>query len=67
MMKFSAGGASIQCPCCGYDSFEKDYRQLNSRGASFLGLDWANKNATILICQRCSHIAWFMHEPLSSR
>ncbi|XID93582.1 hypothetical protein ACF3MZ_03335 [Paenibacillaceae bacterium WGS1546] len=62
-MKFVAGGASVTCPCCGNDTFDKDYRQLNSRGATFLGLDWANRNATILVCKRCSYIMWFMEEP----
>ncbi|MDR7318969.1 hypothetical protein [Brevibacillus nitrificans] len=63
-MKYSAlGVSSITCPCCQNDTFDKDYRQLNSRGATFFGLDWANKEASILICKRCSYILWFMDEP----
>ncbi|MED1951737.1 hypothetical protein [Brevibacillus centrosporus] len=63
-MKYSALGVSIiTCPCCQNDTFDKDYRQLNSRGATFFGLDWANKEASILICKRCSYILWFMDEP----
>ncbi|MFC5402709.1 hypothetical protein [Cohnella soli] len=62
-MRYYAGERTISCPCCGNDSFDKDFRMLNSRGASFLGLDWANKNATILICDNCTHILWFMSEP----
>ncbi|WP_256760292.1 hypothetical protein [Cohnella sp. WQ 127256] len=62
-MKYIAGGASIVCPCCQNDTFDKDYRQLNTTGLSFFGLDWANKNATILVCKRCTHISWFMKEP----
>ncbi|MGO4543161.1 hypothetical protein, partial [Paenibacillus sp. 2TAB19] len=53
----------LRCPCCQNDAFNKDYRQLNSRGATFFGVDWANKNATILVCQRCTYISWFMNEP----
>ena len=64
-MKYKAGRASIICPCCQNDTFDKDYRQLNSRGATFFGIDWANRNATILICQNCTDIAWFMREPES--
>lgn len=64
-MKFSIGGQQLHCPCCSFEDFDKDYRQLNSRGATFLGLDWANKNATILICKRCSYISWFMADPSS--
>jgi len=62
-VRFHAGGAAIACPCCQNDTFDKDYRQLNSRGATFFGLDWANRNATILVCRRCTHISWFMSEP----
>jgi hypothetical protein len=25
-------------------------------------MDWANRNATILVCDRCTHISWFMNE-----
>lgn len=62
-MKFRAGNSPIICPCCQNNTFDKDFRQLNSRGATFFGLDWANRNATILVCQNCTYIAWFMNEP----
>ena len=62
-MRYNAGGVHLVCPCCQNDTFDLDYRQLNSRGATFLGFDWANKNAAILICKRCSYISWFMNEP----
>lgn len=61
-MRYAAGNVQIVCPCCRNDTFDKDYRQLNSRGATFFGLDWANRNATILVCERCSHISWFMND-----
>ncbi len=62
-MKYKAGDSLLVCPCCRNDTFDKDYRQLNSRGATFFGVDWANKNAAILICRHCTHISWFMNEP----
>jgi len=62
-MRYRAGGAPIACPCCGNDTFDLDFRQLNTSGLSFFGLDWANKNAAILVCKRCTHISWFMEEP----
>lgn len=62
-MKYKVGDIPVICPCCQNDTFDKDYRQLNSRGATFFNLDWANKNATILICNRCTYISWFMAEP----
>ncbi|MFD2368694.1 hypothetical protein ACFSO0_01570 [Brevibacillus sp. GCM10020057] len=64
-MQYVAGDTPVTCPCCKHDQFDKDYRQLNSRGATFFGLDWANKEAAILICQNCSYIMWFMKSPKS--
>ncbi|RKN72971.1 hypothetical protein [Paenibacillus ginsengarvi] len=61
-MMYAAGQTKIHCPCCRNDTFDKDYRQLNSRGATFFGLDWVNRNATILVCKRCTYIAWFMDD-----
>lgn len=63
MMRFKINGIKIECPICRNDTFEKDYRQLNSRAATFFNFEWANKNAVILICKHCSHISWFMNEP----
>lgn len=62
-MKYRVGDREITCPCCGHNTFDMDYRQLNTSTATFFNLDWANKNATILICHYCTHIAWFMEEP----
>jgi len=66
-MRYSAGGTLLQCPCCGHDRFDLDFRQLNTAGLSLFGLDWANKNAAILVCQRCTHISWFMKEPQKAK
>lgn len=62
-MRYRMAGASILCPCCQNDTFDRNRKLLNTSGASFLGFDWANKNATILICKKCSYISWFMDEP----
>ncbi len=62
-MKYQAGNSNLVCPCCQNDTFDKDYRQLNTKGATFFGLDWANRDATILICRQCTYISWFMREP----
>ena len=52
----------VDCSHCGSKRFEKSTAQLNTAGLTFLGLDWANRNATILICARCGHIEWFLEE-----
>jgi len=64
-MRYQAGDTDITCPCCQNDTFDKDYRQLNTKGATFFNLDWANRDATILICKKCTHISWFMKDPVS--
>ncbi|EGQ18149.1 hypothetical protein ABZ756_02875 [Mammaliicoccus sciuri] len=66
-MKYRVGNVQLVCPCCQNDTFDKDYRQLNTRGATLFGLDWANRDATILICRQCSYISWFMKEPEAVR
>ena len=52
-------GAVLSCSHCKNQKFHKDTRLLNSAGASFLGFDWANKQATIYICDNCRMIHWF--------
>jgi len=62
-MRYEAAGKQIICSHCGGDTFAKDYRLLNTKGASFFNFDWANRDAIILVCHDCSHIEWFYEEP----
>lgn len=57
--KFEAAGIKIVCPHCKNDQFERSQAQLNTAGLTFLGLDWLNKSASILVCSHCSYIQWF--------
>lgn len=50
----------VVCPFCRFDQFWERQIKLNTAGMSFLGLDWANKSATGLICAQCGHIEMFM-------
>lgn len=61
---YSAGGKKVVCPLCGNETFEMGTALLNTPGLTFLDLDWANRTAKILICAKCSHIQWFLKEPL---
>ena len=56
-------GKPVICPQCGGSQFEEGSALLNTAGMTFLGLDWANKSATVLICSQCSHIQWFLQSP----
>ena len=60
--RFSVAGVSVKCPHCGGQSFEERSAMLNTPGLTFLGLDWANRSATLLVCTRCGHVSWFLNE-----
>ncbi|MCI8468813.1 MAG: DNA-binding protein [Eggerthellaceae bacterium] len=53
-------GHVVRCSICGSDQFDYDTRMLNTRGATFLGLDWANESAVVLVCRECGHLEWFI-------
>jgi len=54
-------GRELICLVCGNDLFYERETLLNTSGASFLGFDWANKNALNYYCSRCGYMFWF-HE-----
>ena len=33
---------------------------MNTPGATFFGVEWANKEAQNYICNRCGYIYWFL-------
>jgi len=51
------------CPICGADRFTQGRSLLNTRGLTFLRLDWANREADNYICASCGHILWFLPSP----
>ncbi len=50
----------IECSHCSNRLFLKSQAQLNTAGLTFMGLDWLNKTANILICKECGQILWFL-------
>ncbi len=56
-------GKPIVCTQCGYNQFDQASALLNTPGLTFLGLDWANRTATILACKQCGRIMWFLRQP----
>lgn len=58
-------GKPLVCPVCQNNYFRLKKVQLNTRLFSFLNVDWANKNATCFICEKCSFIFWFEQNPLT--
>ena len=53
-------GKALVCAHCGHDRFWTRTTLLNTRGISFLGLDWANKVADNYVCDRCGYVHWFL-------
>lgn len=53
-------GKKLICPICEHDRFSSRKSLLNTRGASFFNLDWANKTATNYTCEECGYIYWFL-------
>lgn len=53
----------IECLNCGHDKFEMRDILLNTPGLTFLGIDWANRTASALICTNCSRIEWYLNKP----
>jgi predicted nucleic-acid-binding Zn-ribbon protein len=58
----SEDGVQVVCVHCKHDHFNRESALLNTRGLTFLGLDWLNEAATTLICTRCGYIHWFAKE-----
>ncbi len=36
---------------------------MNTKGATFFGFEWANKEATNYVCDQCNHVLWFLEKP----
>lgn len=57
--QYKVNGINITCVHCQYNKFEHGYAQLNTALLSFLNLDFANRSANILTCDRCGYVHWF--------
>lgn len=55
-------GHKLVCPICGHDRFGRRKTLMNTFGLTFLGLEWANKEAASFICDSCGYVMWFMRE-----
>ena len=57
---FEIHGKELRCLICGHDEFWRREGQLNTAAASLFQLDWANKSAVCIVCDRCGYIHWFL-------
>lgn len=53
-------GKPLACGHCGNDVFLARIVQLNTRLATFLGLDWLNESADVFVCSKCGQLYWFL-------
>ncbi|MDG3004667.1 hypothetical protein [Paludisphaera mucosa] len=60
---YLAGGRTVCCPHCESDRFVEGRTLMNTPGMTFMNLDWANRQATTLMCDRCGLVQWFGVRP----
>ncbi|MDD4051713.1 MAG: hypothetical protein PHR28_07445 [candidate division Zixibacteria bacterium] len=57
---FELKGHKLVCPICGSTQFWTRRTLLNTKGLTFMDLDWLNKEADNYICNTCGYIMWFL-------
>jgi predicted RNA-binding Zn-ribbon protein involved in translation (DUF1610 family) len=55
-------GKKLVCPVCDHDRFWSRTTLMNTRGATFFKVDWANKKATNYVCDKCGYVFWFLEK-----
>ncbi len=60
---FTVAGIPVRCTHCGGVTFDLRHALLNTGGMTFLRLDWANRQAAVLVCASCSAAHWFLEDP----
>ncbi|MBL1102264.1 hypothetical protein [Streptomyces coffeae] len=58
-VRAAIGDQWITCMYCKGDLFRDRKVKLNSTGAEFMNLAWANESATGLICWHCGYVHLF--------
>jgi hypothetical protein len=51
--------APLHCLVCRGQLFTDREIKLNTSGMEFLGMEWANRSGTALICDRCGFVHTF--------
>ena len=66
-IKVSRRGKDLGCSHCSGNTFFERSALLNTRGMTWLGLDWLNEGAEVFSCATCGHLEWFVAVPGVSR
>ena len=56
-------GKPLRCPHCEHDRFWTRNTLMNTKGITFLGVEWANKAAQNYVCDQCGYVLWFLDKP----
>ncbi|NPV91991.1 MAG: hypothetical protein HPY50_14590 [Firmicutes bacterium] len=60
VQEYKIKGHQLTCPVCQGTLFWTRKSMLNTRGLTFLGMDWANKAADNYVCDNCGYMMWFL-------
>lgn len=57
--EYEVRGDKLVGPVCSHERFWTTTSLLSSRWRTLFNLDWADRGATNVVCERCGHILWF--------
>jgi hypothetical protein len=61
--RFVVAERQVSCSHCGGELFQERQALLNTRLRTLFKLDWLDRAATALVCERCGLIQWFFTPP----
>jgi hypothetical protein len=60
LVTIGAGRRRFSCPVCTGNLFYDREIKLNTTGAEFFNMGWANESAAGLVCQQCGYLHTFV-------
>jgi predicted nucleic-acid-binding Zn-ribbon protein len=57
---YEVNGTRLKCVVCQHEEFEERHAQLNTAISTLLNFDWADTEATCLVCDNCDYVHWFL-------
>ena len=55
-------GYKLSCQMCHNTHFWTRETLMSGKGATFMGMDWAERTAVNYLCSQCAHILWFARD-----
>lgn len=56
---FEVNDAPLACLVCAGGMFWSKRLLMNTRGLTYMGGDWLNRDALAVVCSRCAFVHWF--------